>query len=211
MKRTIVLALLFLLMICACAPIYRADNFQEIANSHKVIAVLPPKVVLEIKKADQAEAIKSQEKLEAEHYQMALADYINNKNTQGEFSVSAQRPEETNRILAERGITSLTGKSYKELAELLGVDAVVSSRVSLAKPMTNGEALLTSMLTGFAPASKITTVDISLTDRNTGKMFWNYNWATGGTFVSTQSMIKGMMNSATKRLPYKTSTTRTER
>lgn len=210
MKKINVCALVFLLILSSCVPVYKAENFQQIANSHKVIAVLPPKVVMEIKKADQAEAIKAQEKLEAQHYQVALADYINNKKAIGEFFVSAQPTEETNRILAENGITSMAGKTYKDLANLLGVDAVVSSRVSLAKPMTNGEAVLTSIFTGYAPASKITTVDISLTDRNTGKMFWNYNWATGGTFVSTKSMIKDMMNAATKRLPYKMETTRTE-
>lgn len=205
MKKLSVLFLFFLLMLGACAPFYKAENFQQIAGSHKTIAVLPPKVVMEIRAAGQAEAVRAQEKLESERFQSALAAYINQTAGRGEFFVHAQSPEETNRILTEKDIPSLAGKSYKDLADILGVDAVVSCRVSLAKPMSNAEAVLTSILTrGVGVASKVTTVDLSLTDRNTGRMFWNYNWSTGSTFVSSERMLNAMMKDAARNFPYKT-------
>ncbi|MDN5578700.1 MAG: hypothetical protein L0G11_05050, partial [Chryseobacterium sp.] len=125
-------------------------------------------------------------------------------HTKNTIFVNAQNTEETNKILADNNITSLAGRSYQDLAKLLGVDAVVSSRVSLAKPLTNGEAFFTSLLTGYAAPSKITTIDLSLTDTKSGKMFWNYNWQTGGTFISTEKLTNSLMKAAAYKFPYKT-------
>lgn len=204
MKKISLFLLLIFLTIFSCAPVYKTENFQEIANTHKSIAVLPPKVIIEIKSATEVQKVRDQEKLESGRFQKALADYINENSASGKFFVKVQNTEETNKILEDKGITSLSGMSYKDLADILGVDAVVSSRVSLAKPLTNAEAFFTSMLTGFGVSSKISTVDLSITDKASGKMFWNFNWQTGGTFVSTEKLTNSLMTAAAKRFPYKT-------
>jgi len=204
MKKLLSILFAAMVVVTSCEPVYKAANFQETANQHRVIAVLPPKVIIEIKSAKEAEAIKNQEKIESERFQNALVSYLNENHTKNTIFVKAQNTEETNKILADNNITSLAGKSYQELAKLLGVDAVVSSRVSLAKPLTNGEAFFTSLLTGYAAPSKITTVDLSLTDTNSGKMFWNYNWQTGGTFISTEKLTNSLMKAAAYKFPYKT-------
>ncbi|MCQ4034679.1 hypothetical protein [Kaistella montana] len=204
MKKLLSILFAAMVVVTSCEPVYKAANFQETANQHRVIAVLPPKVIIEIKSAKEAEAIKNQEKIESERFQNALVSYLNENHTKNTIFVKAQNTEETNKILADNNITSFAGKSYQELAKLLGVDAVVSSRVSLAKPLTNGEAFFTSLLTGYAAPSKITTVDLSLTDTNSGKMFWNYNWQTGGTFISTEKLTNSLMKAAAYKFPYKT-------
>ncbi|MCP2038273.1 hypothetical protein [Chryseobacterium sp. HSC-36S06] len=188
----------------SCEPVYKAANFQQTANTHRLIAVLPPKVIMEIKSAKEAAAIKKQEVIESEKFQSALVNYLNEHQSNNKIFIKAQHPEETNKILKDNNVTSLAGKSYQNLAVLLGVDAVVSSRVSLAKPLTNGEAFFTSLLTGYSTPSKITTVDLSLTDKTSGKMFWNYNWQTGGTFVSAEKLTNSLMKAAAIRFPYKT-------
>ena len=204
MKKLLSILFAAMVVVTSCEPVYKAANFQETANQHRVIAVLPPKVIIEIKSAKEAEAIKNQEKIESERFQNALVSYLNENHTKNTIFVKAQNTEETNKILADNNITSLAGRSYQVLAKLLGVDAVVSSRVSLAKPLTNGEAFFTSLLTGYAAPSKITTVDLSLTDTNSGKMFWNYNWQTGGTFISTEKLTNSLMKAAAYKFPYKT-------
>lgn len=204
MKKLLPILLVAVMLVTSCEPVYKAANFQETANQHRVIAVLPPKVIIEIKSAKEAEAIRNQEKIESERFQNALVSYLNEHHTKNTIFVNAQNTEETNKILADNNITSLAGRSYQDLAKLLGVDAVVSSRVSLAKPLTNGEAFFSSLLTGYAAPSKITTIDLSLTDTKSGKMFWNYNWQTGGTFISTEKLTNSLMKAAAYKFPYKT-------
>jgi hypothetical protein len=195
----------FILQNCdSTTPIYKTKNFQEIASTHKTIAILPPKVIIEIKSVNEADAIRKQEKLESERFQTALANYLNEQSAKNHIFVDIQNPEDSNKILSENGIISLTNKSYKDLAELLNVDAVITSRISLSKPLTNAEAFFTGLLTGYFVPSKVTTVDLSLTDKVSGKMFWNYNWETGGTFISSEKLTNSLMKSAAIRFPYKT-------
>lgn len=194
---------LFTVLLVSCQPVYTAKNYKEIANSHKTIAILPPKVIIEIKDVKNAQIVKEQEKLESDRFQKALTDYINEKQSKGIFFVTVQNVEETNKILAENGIINLTNESYKELAQILNVDGVVSSRVSLAKPMTNAEAFFTSMLTGWSADSRLSSVDMSITDKNTGKMFWNYNWISGSIFTSTERLTNDLMKNAIRNFPYK--------
>lgn len=197
----------FLLMfLCNCGAVEKSTDFKEISNTHHTIAILPPLVNIEIKNSKEAQIIKDQEKLESARFQKALVDYLNEHQTKGDIFVNAQPEAETNRILLENKITSLANKSYQELAKILNVDAVVSSRVSLAKPMTNAEAFLTALFAGpYGANSKTSTVDLSLTDAKSGKRFWNYNWETGGTFTSANSLTNSLMKSAAYRFPYKKS------
>lgn len=204
MKKILPFFIAVAIALTACQPVYKADNFQQTANTHRLIAVLPPKVIIEIKSANEAAAIKKQEIIESERFQNALVNYLNEHNLENKIFIKAQNTAETNKILADNNVTSLTGRSYGELAKMLGADAVVTSRISLAKPLTNSEAFFTSLLTGYSAPSKITTVDLSLTDRESGKMFWNYNWQTGGTFVSTEKLTNSLMKAAAIRFPYKT-------
>ncbi|SEG61208.1 hypothetical protein SAMN05421847_2959 [Halpernia humi] len=204
MKIKLLFLTLLSLFISNCEPVYKAANFREIANSHKTIAVLPPKVIIEIKSKTDKEKILTQEKLESLRFQQALVEYLNLHYGKNDIFVAAQNEEITNKMLLDNGITSLTNQNYKDLAVLLNVDAVVSSRISLAKPLTNAASFFTGLLTGYMSPSKVTTVDLSLTDRNSGKMFWNFNFENGGTFTSTEKLTNSLMKAAAYRFPYKT-------
>lgn len=190
------------LLLFSCAPVYKAPNYKEIAKSHKIIAVLPTNAFIEIKSANDADKIKKQEKIESENLQKSIFDWVKKRTSQGYISVDVQDVNETQRILKEKGIESTIGKSYKELAELLNVDAVITSKVTMAKPMTNAEAFFSTLLTGFFFSSKVTTADISLIDKNSGRMFWNYNGTYADTFASTDYLIRQMMKDAVRNFPY---------
>lgn len=204
MQKTIILSTLLLMVVSCIRPVYKAENYQETANRHRTIAVLPPKVIFEIKDSKNAAAIKTQEELESVRLQAAIVEYINTKHEEGYYFVTAMNAVETNKILAENGIASLTNRNYADLAKILGVDAVVSTRASLAQPLTNAEAFFTAMLTGWGSPSRISTFDLSITDKSTGKAFWNYNWQTGGTFTSSEKLTNSLMKSAAKKFPYNT-------
>lgn len=205
MKIKILLLCTVLFILSGCEPVYKAANFREVANGHKIVAVLPPNVIIEIKNSSEKDKIDKQESLESERFQNALVDYITLHYNNKDIFVNAQSVSETNRILSENNITTLTGRNYQDLAALLNVDAVVVSRISLANPLTNSEAFFTGLLAGpIGVHSKISTVDLSLTDKNTGKMFWNYNWETGGTFISSEKLTNSLMKSAAYKFPYKT-------
>ena len=200
-----IIFIFFSLVLFSCAsPISKSIDYKNIAENHKVIAILPTNAILEIKSAVDAEKIKNQEKLESQNLQKSIYKWLLKGDEKKFISIEIQNVDKTNRLLKENGIETVIGKSYKELAHILNVDAVVVSKVSMAKPLTNSEAFFSTLATGsFFFNSRITTADISLFDKNTSKVFWNYNFAYGGTFTSTEKLADALMKIATKNFPYK--------
>ena len=202
MKKIIFILLSVVLLSCV-SPISKSTDYKEIAKNHKVIAVLPTNAILEIKSAVDAEKIRNQEKLESQNLQKSIYKWLQKGNEKKFISIEIQNVEETNKLLKENGIETVIGKSYKELAHILNVDAVIVSKVSMAKPLTDAEAFFSTLVTGsFFFNSSVTTADISLFDKNTSKVFWNYNFAYGGTFTSTEKLADALMKIATKNFPY---------
>lgn len=86
---------------------------------------------------------------------------------------------------------------------MLDVDAVVSSRFSLARPMSDAGAILTAAFaSAYGAASRTSTADLSITDRNTGRAIWNYNWMTGSIFEDPSKLAGQMMQNAANKFPY---------
>ena len=136
MKKVIFILLSLMLFSCASSPISNSADYKEIAKNHKVIAVLPTNAILEIKSAVDAEKIKKQEKIESQNLQKSIYKWLQKGNEKKFITIEIQNVDETNRILKENGVETVIGKSYKDLAQMLNVDAVIVSRVSMAKPLT---------------------------------------------------------------------------
>ena len=202
MKKLILLLGTALVLVSCLKPVTTTENFQQIAEQHRLIAILPPKVVIEIKDAKLANEVKAQEKIESANLQTAIGEFLAKEKQKGDIGVNVQDVSETNRILAENGVESLTGKNYKDLAQMLNVDAVVSSRFSLAKPMSNGAAILTTAFSGEAGFSRTSTADLSITDKNTGRTIWNYNWMTGSIGTDPSKLAAQLMKAAANKFPY---------
>lgn len=134
------LLLLTVFSFSSCGPkYYETAAYESRAASHQVIAVLPSQSITSgrIPSGWTAETIALQEENESYAFQIAVFDEIAQRsgNRGGEIQVDLQHYTETNAKLAEAGIgykESWT-KSPKQLAAILGVDAVV--RTSVRKDM----------------------------------------------------------------------------
>lgn len=196
------LLLILMVFMASCEPVYKAANHDEMIKKHKVIAVLPTKAFIEIKTVAEADKVKAQEKIESKKLQESFANRFIEWKTEKGVHLDIQPISETNRILEENNVV-ISKIPYKDLCELLNVDAIVTTKVTMAKPLTNAEAFFSMLATGLAFDSKVTTADVSIIDRESGRTAWNFNWQSGGTFVSTDNLTKSLMQAAIKRFPYK--------
>ncbi len=138
MKKLSVLFLLaaMLLMMGACSkPYYQAKGFKKTTATHKKVAILPVQMILSGFLGfdlDEEEKVKMQE-AESKAFQISLQNQLlksSAKNNKG-MRVQIQPITRTNKILEENdiSITDSWEEDPEELADLLGVDAVIISRV----------------------------------------------------------------------------------
>ena len=135
MKR--ITPLLLVVSLTACTAVdYTSPRFPEVALDHQSVAVLPVEMMFTGKapKRLTAEDIMLIEEGESLAFQSSLYDYLLNRSSlhrRRPIWISIQPIEMTNRLLSEEGlaIRDTWMLPAEELAELLGVDAVVRTRV----------------------------------------------------------------------------------
>ena len=135
MKR--ITLLLFAVSLTACTAVnYTSPSFQEVAVDHQKVAVLPVEMVFMGKapKGLTAEDIRQIEEGESLAFQASLYNYLLNRSSSHKrhpILISIQPIETTNQLLTEEGlaIRDTWALPADELAEALGVDAVVRTRV----------------------------------------------------------------------------------
>ena len=137
MKNIIILFVLSI-FVSSCASIYLAPNGKSIANKHEIVAIVKPKVSIKARKKDNAEAIKESQRTSAFEFQQEIYKYLLKRKSKGNIQVSVQDVDETNAILERSDIKNLT---TKEMCDLLGVDAIMTSNFGLEKPMSTGGSI----------------------------------------------------------------------
>ena len=75
--------------------------------------------------------------------------------------------DRTNAILKKNNLTyaHISLKDRAELCQLLGVDGVVTGKISMSKPMSEGAAVAVGLLVGAWGATNKTDVTISVHDK----------------------------------------------
>lgn len=85
----------------------------------------------------------------------------------------------------------------------MGVDAVLGSQFTLSKPMPQGVAIATSILTGYEGTTNRITATMNIYDNNAQKIIWNYgNEYSGSWRQSYSDVVNSLMRNASKKLPY---------
>lgn len=92
-------------------------------------------------------------------------------------------------MLQRAGYFDGTAMTPYELCNTLGVDAVMMSNYSLSKPMSEGAAIAVGVLIGYWGSTNNTAIDLELYDKQTKKMFWNYNHKASGSVGSTPAQL----------------------
>ncbi|WP_162425880.1 hypothetical protein [Pontibacter pudoricolor] len=208
--------LLLFIVICvtlaSCGPqIYQAPSFSQVKSNHKVVAVLPFDVAIESRKLPKGvtpEMIQDEQRNYGYGIQSDVYGYFLKEMSKNKYTVNFQDVSKTNAILNNAGFSysDLSLKSKDELCKLLGVDAVVSGKATMSKPMSDGAAIAVGLLVGaWGPTNTVNTT-ITIHEGNAGDLMWKYDYVASGSIGSTrQSLTNALMRNSSKKFPYKKS------
>lgn len=207
--------------------IYTHPQVDSIAKGHTLLAILPFKVTLRLRRKDakklEPEDFERLEKIEGEAVQAALQSYFLKQKEKDSFKVRFQDIEETNAILARAGWTddSLRLKTPKQICRKLRVNGVISGTAMTNKLLSDeGAAALTALGIGLSVVTAMFggTPDwsspgptntghctIDLHEAKEGKLLWQYETELSrGMGSNANTIINAMMRKASKRFPYET-------
>ncbi|MDR0333740.1 MAG: hypothetical protein LBI15_09780 [Dysgonamonadaceae bacterium] len=204
MKKYFLLGFITLLLTSCGAKIYTHSAASDLIKNHKTIAIIPPQVSIAAQRNVDAASMMEQQRTESANFQREMYSWLLRRKQQGRLTVDIQSVDETIAKLTRAGFYEGQGAGMTptELAQILGVDAVLTSNYSLSRPMSQGAAVAMAVLVGaFGPTAR-TDINLNLHDAATGTMFWNYSHRASGSFTSPAALVDNLMKHASKRLPY---------
>ena len=76
MKRSTVLLIIVTLFLQSCAKVFYAPDARYLANTQKIIAIVPPKVSIAARKKVDADALIEQQKTESINFQREMYSWM---------------------------------------------------------------------------------------------------------------------------------------
>ena len=136
------MSLLLLLSLGCTAVDYRSPRFTELTTDHRTVAVLPFEMVFAGKapRGLTGPQIARIEERESLAFQTSLYFRLLNQVGKGRIDIELQPVEETHRIFADHhiGVRDSWSMATEDLARILGVDAVVRTRVEKTRYLSDG-------------------------------------------------------------------------
>lgn len=205
--------LFFLLLPVFCISqtnLYENPSFNTIASSHEIIAVVPFKTQVKLRPKQMKDMTDEQlnrlEKSEGESIQTAMYSWFLKRKKRGKLQdLKVQDPKTTNALLGKKGIgyDNINDYTPMELAEILGVDAVISGDYETNKPMSEGASVALGILIGFWGTTNTAIVNMSIHNAIDGELLWNYNKKVRGSIGSSpEDLINILMRKASRRMAY---------
>lgn len=212
MKKLVIVLLACMATFSSCGPeIYQSASFATVKEKHKVVAILPFDVTIESRKLPKgvtADMILDQQRDYGYGIQSDVYGYFLKQMSKDKYTVTFQDVTKTNATLNDAGLSydELRLKSKDELCALLGVDAVVSGKASMTKPMSDGAAIAVGLLVGaWGPTNTVMTT-ITIHESEKGDLLWKYDYMASGSIGSNrQSLTNSLMKNSSKKFPYKKS------
>lgn len=226
LKKILPLFLVTFLFIGCNKDFYQVKSFKQKTKDHTTIAILPVEMVFSGLKPFELseEDLEKQEEGESKAFQISLYNELlkRKENTKKGPNVKMQKPRETNKLLEENEISIRDSwdKPTEELAEILGVEAVVKSRIEKKRYFSDLAsfgidvaskliALLAKDLGIFAIGQDLKkSNDIysryELIDGDSGEILWSMSYEEEANYKNPADVIIGSLNeNAAKRFPYK--------
>lgn len=224
--RTSLLILLFSVAFASCGVnrnVYKSSEFSTKAAGHQTIAILPFKInqTGHVGKKESLEEIKATNEKWAYVFQETLLSYTlrsTSKNRKGPM-VSFQGAQKTNAILKEQSLTidDLYNKRPEEVAQLLGVDAVIMTTLDKNKNFSDGvayglaagKAILTTLsgpnLIGLGGVNaNDMNLNSYLYDAKDGKLLWKtFRQGSNDLPTQTNELVEYYSNWIARKLPYR--------
>lgn len=193
--------------LASCGPtIYKASNFDENKENVRKLAILPFEVTIDMKRLPKGvtpESIKNSE--EKTGYKIQDNAYTWLLKRGKDYSVGFQDISKTNSLLKHANITyeMIASEDKSELCKLLGVDAVISGKAAMARPMSDGAAVALGVL--FGAWGNTNNVNTSIAIHETkGDLLWKYDYnASGSVGSNTTNLTDALMRNASRKFPYK--------
>ncbi len=211
MKKTLFLVtFLMATSLFAQTSLYENPDFDEIAKSHKSIAVLPFNTTVKLRPKQMekmtAEKLLKLEIAEGKSIQAAMFSWFLKRKKRGDLkTIEVQDPKKTSAILGKQSITqeNIANFTPEELASMLGVDAIITGNYETSKPMSEGASVALGLLIGFWGTTNSATINMSVHNATDGVLLWNYNKKVRGSIGSSSNdLINKLMRKASRRLSY---------
>jgi hypothetical protein len=212
MKKSFLITILLGISLFTVAQtnLYENPDFDKIAESHKIIAIVPFKTQVKLRpkqmKDMTGEQLQRLEKAEGEGIQTAMYSWFLKRKKRGDLqTLEIQDPKVTTAMLKRNEISydNITDFTPQELAKFLEVDAVISGEYETNKPMSEGAAVVLGALVGFFGATNNAVVNMSVHNAADGILLWNYNKKVSGSIgSSSEDLINILMRKASRRLAY---------
>jgi hypothetical protein len=193
--------------------IYTNPYFNQIAQNHKKLAIVPFAVKLELRpnqlKQITPEELVNMELAEGHGVQNALYAYFLRKKAQKDFRVDFQDINKTNALLKKSNMDphDLSLYTPEELCAILGVDGIISGHLFTQKPMSEGAAVVIAAVFNdwaWAGPTNAGNISISLNDAKEGELLWKYDKTLSRSLGSDiNTIIDAMMRKASRKFPYK--------
>ena len=210
----------------SCTPYFKSANFDTLTADHTKVAVVPFEMIFTGVKPDQlTEAdIFYIEEAESQAFQISFYNEILRSTKRGKkaLQVEVQHYQATLKLLEKEGVTIRSSWEYspQELADLLGVDAVVRARIEKARFMSDlasyGIELsvqVINILTNYqllpwlpmvSTHNKAITADFSLFEQQEGLVLWSINFDKGADWRQpANEIIDQISRRAAKKFPYR--------
>lgn len=190
--------------------LYENPDFDEIAKSHKTIAVVPFKTQVKLRpkqmKDMTTEQLHKLEKAEGESIQTAMFSWFLKRKKRGKLQqIDVQDPKVTTALLKRNNIDYDNINEYtpQEIAKILEVDAVISGEYETNKPMSEGASAALGILIGFWGSTNSAVINMSVHNAADGVLLWNYHKKVRGSLGSSpEDLINILMRKASRRLAY---------
>lgn len=205
-----ILVFAFVVNLNAQTNLYENPEFDKIAKTHKIIAITPFKTQVKLRPKQMKDMTSEQldrlEKAEGEGIQTAMYSWFLKRKKRGDMkTIEIQDPKTTTALLNKKEINynNITNYTPQELAQILGVDAVITGEFETNKPMSEGAAAVLGLLIGFWGSTNSAVINMSVHNSEDGVLLWNYNKKVNGSMgSSTEDLINVLMRKASRRLSY---------
>ena len=205
MKRSLIFLIALTFLFQSCAKVFYTPDARYLASTHKVIAIIPPKVSIAARRKVDGDALIEQQKTESINFQREMYSWMLKRKMQGTIFVDIQDVETTNAKLAAAGFQDGNLLTPTDLSKVLNVDGVLTSNYALSKPMSEGAAIAMAVITGWWVPTNEAVVSLSIHDSGSDKMIWNYDQKLSSSLGSPARLVDELMRQASRKMPYFTS------
>jgi hypothetical protein len=202
MKKSLVLLFVTAFLMQSCAKVFYTPDARYLANTQKIIAIIPPRVSIAARRKVDAAALIEQQKTESINFQREMYSWMLKRKMQGNISVDIQDVETTNAKLAAAGFQESRFLTPADLSKILNVDGILTSNYSLSKPMSEGAAIALSVLIGAWAPTNEAVVSLSIHDSGSDRMIWNYDHKVSSSLSSPARLVDDLMRQASRKMPY---------